>query len=235
MSGLIQQAGGSPAAAQGALERAQPAWQESMLRQVNALRDGLRLQDPANLPIARPHGSTAGPCGSRTGGRTSGWIGLPWRSAGSGQAALGVRYRHVAVLPDAPRPAPPWPTAGSATATFPAAHSISGPSRATAATGWPRPSGTGRRSWTTAARALAGCRCRRWPSMLSRSSPCRAIRLAGVLWPGDDEFPARASVLFDAADSEYMTTDGLALLGRGLAGRLIARQACLPPASEPKP
>lgn len=51
-------------------------------------------------------------------------------------------------------------------------------------------------------------------------SPLPRIRLAAILWPGDEEFPARGSVLFDGAASHYMTTDGLALLGGGLAGRL---------------
>jgi hypothetical protein len=46
------------------------------------------------------------------------------------------------------------------------------------------------------------------------------IQLAAILWPGDEEFPARASVLFDGAASHYMTIDGLALLGAGLARRL---------------
>lgn len=47
------------------------------------------------------------------------------------------------------------------------------------------------------------------------------IRLAAVLWPGDEEFPSRASILFDAASRHYMTIDGLALLGAGLARRLV--------------
>jgi len=50
--------------------------------------------------------------------------------------------------------------------------------------------------------------------------PLPRIRLAAVLWPGDEEFAARGSILFDASSSHYMTTDGLALLGGGLAGRL---------------
>jgi Domain of unknown function (DUF3786) len=50
--------------------------------------------------------------------------------------------------------------------------------------------------------------------------PLPRIQLAAVLWPGDEEFAARGAVLFDAACSHYMTTDGLALLGGGLAGRL---------------
>ena len=51
--------------------------------------------------------------------------------------------------------------------------------------------------------------------------PLPRIPLAAVLWPGDEEFSARGAVLFDAASSHYMTTDGLALLGGGLAGRLL--------------
>jgi hypothetical protein len=50
--------------------------------------------------------------------------------------------------------------------------------------------------------------------------PLPRIRLAAVLWPGDEEFASRGAVLFDGASSHYMTTDGLALLGGGLAGRL---------------
>jgi hypothetical protein len=51
--------------------------------------------------------------------------------------------------------------------------------------------------------------------------PLPRVRLAIALWAGDEDFPARASVLFDAAASHYMTTDGLALLGAGLARRLL--------------
>lgn len=54
--------------------------------------------------------------------------------------------------------------------------------------------------------------------------PLPRVRLAAVFWLGDEEFPSRASVLFDAASPHYMITDGLALLGSGLAGRLIASQ-----------
>lgn len=46
------------------------------------------------------------------------------------------------------------------------------------------------------------------------------IRLAAVLWPGDEEFPAKGSVIFDASSTHYMPTDGLALLGSGLVRRL---------------
>jgi len=51
--------------------------------------------------------------------------------------------------------------------------------------------------------------------------PLPRIRIGAALWPGDEDFPARASILFDEACSHAMTTDGLALLGSGLARRLI--------------
>jgi hypothetical protein len=54
-------------------------------------------------------------------------------------------------------------------------------------------------------------------------TPLPRLRLAAILWPGDDEFQAQGAVLFDASASHYMTTDGLALLGGGLAGRLEKR------------
>ncbi len=59
------------------------------------------------------------------------------------------------------------------------------------------------------------------PGLAFAFQPLPRIRLAAILYPGDEEFAARASVLFDAAASHYMTTDGLALLGSGLVGRLI--------------
>jgi hypothetical protein len=45
--------------------------------------------------------------------------------------------------------------------------------------------------------------------------------LAALLWAGDDEFPAHASVLFDAAAGHYLPAEDLAGLGGLLARRLI--------------
>ena len=59
------------------------------------------------------------------------------------------------------------------------------------------------------------------PGVAYAFQPLPRIRLASILYLGDEEFPARAMVLFDAAASHYMTTDGLALLGAGLVGRLV--------------
>lgn len=51
------------------------------------------------------------------------------------------------------------------------------------------------------------------------------LRLAVALWGGDDEMPAQARVLFDAAASHYLDAAGLAGLGGQLTGRLLRRQS----------
>jgi len=48
------------------------------------------------------------------------------------------------------------------------------------------------------------------------------VPLAVVWWAGDDEFPANATVLFDACAKHYLPTDGLAILGRMLC-RVLAK------------
>jgi hypothetical protein len=49
------------------------------------------------------------------------------------------------------------------------------------------------------------------------------VRLALVYWEGDEEdgLPAQARVLFEDTASHYMCTDGLAILGSQLVGRLL--------------
>jgi len=47
------------------------------------------------------------------------------------------------------------------------------------------------------------------------------LTLAVLVWDGDDEFPAQASVVFDAAAGHYLPAEDLAGLGGLLAGRLI--------------
>jgi hypothetical protein len=44
--------------------------------------------------------------------------------------------------------------------------------------------------------------------------------MAALFWPGDDEFPSRGFILFDAASLQYMVLDGLAILGARLVGKL---------------
>jgi hypothetical protein len=48
------------------------------------------------------------------------------------------------------------------------------------------------------------------------------IDLAAVYWLGDEDFSSRASILFDANSPHYMVTDGLAILGSQLVGKVLA-------------
>ena len=80
--------------------------------------------------------------------------------------------------------------------------------------------GTNRVSFEAAARALAGERLSFGDaSFLFRLLP--RVWLAVVLNLADEEFPANANVLFDAAVSHYLPTEDLAVLGGMLAGRLV--------------
>lgn len=47
------------------------------------------------------------------------------------------------------------------------------------------------------------------------------IPIAACLWPGDEEVVSQAAVVFDAHAGHHLPTDGLALLGAGLTGRLL--------------
>jgi hypothetical protein len=47
------------------------------------------------------------------------------------------------------------------------------------------------------------------------------LALAVLVWAGDEEFPAQASVVFDAAAGHYLPAEDLAGLGELLARRLI--------------
>lgn len=47
------------------------------------------------------------------------------------------------------------------------------------------------------------------------------VRLAVVYWRGDEDFPSQARVLFEDSAADYMSTDGLAILGSNLVGRIL--------------
>jgi hypothetical protein len=47
------------------------------------------------------------------------------------------------------------------------------------------------------------------------------VHLALVYWCGDEEFPSQARVLFEDTSAHYMPTDGLAILGSQLVGRVL--------------
>ena len=47
------------------------------------------------------------------------------------------------------------------------------------------------------------------------------VHLGLVYWEGDEEFPSQAQVLFEDTTAHYMPTDGLAILGSQLVGRML--------------
>ena len=47
------------------------------------------------------------------------------------------------------------------------------------------------------------------------------VHLGLVYWEGDEEFPSQARVLFEDTAAHYMPTDGLAILGSQLVGRML--------------
>ena len=47
------------------------------------------------------------------------------------------------------------------------------------------------------------------------------MKLAVVMWSGDDEFPAQAQVLFQESAPHYLITEGLAIVGSLLIGQIV--------------
>jgi hypothetical protein len=47
--------------------------------------------------------------------------------------------------------------------------------------------------------------------------------LAAVYWLGDEDFPSRASILFEDTAPHYLSTDGLAVLGSHLVNALVKK------------
>lgn len=47
------------------------------------------------------------------------------------------------------------------------------------------------------------------------------LSVLAVCWLGDEDFPTRYQVLFDAAAANHMTTDGCAIVGSSLTRRLV--------------
>jgi hypothetical protein len=222
MAGLTDKAGGASFGGGRTVEQAQRAWQESMLRQLERLRESVKTGSPEIL---------ADRCGGafEEGGiRFAYWgwlvsVGWPDLEArylpddepcSTFDTAMFLYYLDTA---DGTPMADQWigyrelPDGAFYSQAF---QGYSGDKIAEAF-------GDDPEAFRTAARDLDGW----WLSGLGDYAfafqPLPRIRLGAILWPGDEEFPARASVLFDAAASHYMTTDGLALLGAGLSGRLV--------------
>jgi hypothetical protein len=222
MSGLTGQAGGDRLPAQEKIERAHQSWEQAMIRRIDELRASLRdrnLPQLANLVGAELNEDAlsfeywlkaveitwpAVEALSRISGEplsTFDQAMLMYYLATADGASVADRWIGFRELPD-----------GSFYNQ--AFETYSG--RPIAEHFGDHPEQLGE-----AAEALQGTHLPALAPQAYSFIPLPRIRIAISLWPGDEDFPSRASVLFDAAASHYMTTDGLALLGAGLARRLI--------------
>ena len=222
MAGLTDQAGGMKVSGGEAIERAHQAWQESMSRQLDVLRAEVQAKHPGRLVVN---------CGGTLVDqkiRLSYW---------GQQIEISCTDLKAYKLSDGSE-CPVYDTGmllyylREADGTPMAEHWIGyrelpgGNFYSQAFQGYSgdrlaRVYGEQPEIYIKAAQAMQGMSLTALPGVAYAFLPLPRIRLASILYPGDDEFPARASVLFDAAASHYMTTDGLALLGAGLVGRLI--------------
>ncbi len=219
MGGLIEQAGGrSP---ERALNRAREVWAESMLRPIDELGQALRQREPMGIALR---------AGCTFDGHTlllDYWgqpVRLTWPELAAERVADGkpcstfdqAMLLYYLDCADGAPLADQWigyRELPDGAFYHQAYQGYSGNRLAQAF-------GTRPEAFAPAALALGGEPITGLGTTAFAFQPLPRIRLAAVLWPGDDEFAARGAVLFDAASSHYMTTDGLALLGGGLAGRL---------------
>jgi hypothetical protein len=222
MASLTDQAGGIRRSGGEAIEKAHQAWQESMLKQLDVLRADIMSMHPGRL---------AANCGGTLKNQQIQliyWgqavrISLPglkaWKQADGSECSVydtGVLlyYLHQA---DGTPIAERWIGYRELPGGSFYAQAFQGYSGDQLA----RTFGETPQAYFQAAGKLDGLQLADLPGLAFAYLPLPRIRLGAILYPGDEEFPASASVLFDASASHYMTTDGLALLGAGLVGRLI--------------
>jgi hypothetical protein len=222
MAGLTDQAGGIKVSGGEAVERAHQAWLESMSRQLDVLRSEVQTKHPGRLAVN---------CGGTLADqkiRLSYW-GQPIEISCTDFKAYRLSDGSECSVYDAGmllyylREADGTPMADRwiGYRELPGGNFYSQAFQGYSGDRLARVYGEQPEVYTAAARALEGMPLSNLPGMAFAFQPLPRIRLASILYLGDEEFPARASVLFDAAACHYMTTDGLALLGAGLVGRLI--------------
>ena len=222
MAGLTDQAGGIKASSGEAIERAHQAWQESMARQLDVLRGEVAAKHPGRLAVN---------CGGTLADQE---IQLTYwgQPVAISCADLIARRRadgaecsvyDTGMLLYYLREADGTPMADHwiGYRELPGGNFYSQAFQGYTGDRLVRTYGERLEDYMQAAEKLDGVQLTGLPGVAYAFLPLPRIRLASILYPGDEEFAARASVLFDAAASHYMTTDGLALLGAGLVGRLI--------------
>ena len=222
MSGLTNQAGGGGGSIDSRLDASQQAWEASMTRRLDALRSSLHGRNQAHLAALSEAQFTENELLLTYWGRV---VQIAWPDltacyaddntpCSTFDSAMLLYYLDTA---DGTPLADRWigfrelPDGGFYNQAF---QGYSGDILARRFEGKPE-------ILENAARAWNGSRLPALAPLAFAFQPLPRIRLALAIWPGDEDFAARASVLFDAASSHYMTTDGLALLGSGLAHRLL--------------
>ncbi len=222
MAGLTDQASGSKVSGGEAIERAHQAWQESMLKQLDRLREDIRLTQPGRLAA----NSGANLVNQQI--QLVYWneaLGITWPELRAYRLAdsSGCSVYDEGMLLYYLRQADGTPMADTwiGYRELPGGSFYNQAFQGYSGDRLARTYGERHQAFTEAARRMDGTPLPGLPGVAFAFLPLPRIRLAAILYPGDEEFAARASVLFDAAASHYMTTDGLALLGAGLVGRLI--------------
>jgi hypothetical protein len=220
MGGLIGQADGSKWRPDQVVDQARHAWQESMLRPIAELARSIRQRDPAGI-------SRHAECEFSEQTLQLLYWGQPVRLAWPELTAVHADGRPCSTFDQAMLLyyldcADGAPLAGrwigyrelpNGAFYHQAYQGYSGNRLAQAF-------GSNPETFVRAAEAMGGEPVNDLGTSAFAFQPLPRIRLAAALWPGDEEFATRGAILFDAASSHYMTTDGLALLGGGLAGRL---------------
>jgi hypothetical protein len=222
MAGLTDQASGMKVTGGEAIERAHQAWQESMLRQLEVLRADILATQPDRL---------AANCGGILINhqiQLSYWgitVGISWPDMRAWKLADGSECSvyDAGMLLYYLREADGTPMAERwiGYRELPGGNFYSQAFQGYTGDRLAHTFGEQPQVYEQAAQALDGTPLTALPGVAFAFLALPRIRLAAILYPGDEEFAARASVLFDAVASHYMTTDGLALLGAGLVGRLI--------------
>jgi len=222
MPGLTDQAGGQQASGEELVDQARQAWQESMLRRLDELRSDLHTRQP-EIIAARCGGTYRdGSILLEYWGRA---ISIPWNSLAPlfveenkpcsvFDSAMLIYYLHTARGTDLADRWIAFREIPGGAFYHQAFQGYSGDRVA-------RRFGEQTDDFERAAQKLDGWRLPALAPYAYAFQPLPRIRLAAALWPGDEDFAARASILFDASVDSYLTIDGLALIGAGLAGRLL--------------
>jgi hypothetical protein len=220
MAGLLDQAGSKPSDLKNLAEEAHQVWEENMLRSIESLKDVILTSSPEQLSFRSGAQYENGII------RLSYWeslIIIDWPELDmrdSDETPLSIFDKTMIMYylktADGAEMADRWigfrelPDGGFYNQAF---QGYSGDRLA-------RFFGDEPENLVGASARINGTRLPALADFAFAFQPLPRIRLAAVLWPGDDEFPSKASILFDASSSHYLTTDGLALLGSGLVRRL---------------